>query len=379
MRVFAGRWLGAGEGARGDCRTLADERVGEIPVRRVVLPAGASKWMRLRFHRCLAHDVARSPEPPAVVQLLTLSTWAAPWLGRIRAQGIRLVYTHTMVSDPALGGWRKRFDMAAFRWVDCTVASSTAMRDQLVRDGMRGRVEVIPNGVDLERFRSRGESDRKALRAQLDLPVDAELIVFVGGFLSERKGIDLLADAWGPIAARHPRAHLVLVGPHRDEVRATEAKDAFLARVRRSLVQSGADDRVIMTGKVDNVEDYLAVADVFVFPSRREGMPNVVAEAYACGVATVLTPFVGFPVEFGEAGRQHLLVDHDAAQIAEAVNALLADPDRRAALGRSGRAWAERELALDRSLDLYTELYRELGRGPGHTDPVGTPARLRTN
>ena len=179
--------------------------------------------------------------------------------------------------------------------------------------------------------------------------------------------MDLLAEAWGSIARAHPEASLVLVGPRKEDVGPTSGGDPFLARVRESLFRSGAQDRVFMTGKVENVEDYLAVADVFVFPSRREGMPNVVAEAYACGVPTVMTPFVGLPEEFGRPGEEHLSVPHDPRQIVQAVDALLGDPARRASLGRSGRSWAERELSLDRSLDSYERLYRELaaaGRGP---------------
>jgi glycosyltransferase involved in cell wall biosynthesis len=117
---------------------------------------------------------------------------------------------------------------------------------------------------------------------------------------------------------------------------------------------------VTFTGAVDNVEAYLQTADVFVFPSRKEGMPNVVPEAFACGLASILTPFKGLPDEFGRPGEQYVLVERNAEALATAINAILDDPERRRQLGRRGRKWVEEHLDVEISLDRYADLYYEL-------------------
>jgi glycosyltransferase involved in cell wall biosynthesis len=141
-----------------------------------------------------------------------------------------------------------------------------------------------------------------------------------------------------------------------------ESSIAFVREVKRMITESGAEDRVVLTGEVNNVEEYLQVADVFVFPSRREGMPNVVAEAYASGLPTIMTPFVGLPAEFGQPGRHYVLVDRTASALSDAVTELLDDPTRRGHLAREARHWVEEKLDLERSLRLYASLYHELAR-----------------
>ena len=232
------------------------------------------------------------------------------------------------------------------------------MRESLQAAGAGGRIEVIPNGVDLERFRPPADLDeRYVLRERLRLPANAEIVTFIGGYLNHRKGVDLLADAWRAIASARPRAHLLLVGPTVDSFRAEDPQRAFLEAVHTSLRASGAMDRVSITGAVGNVEEYLRAADVFVFPSRREGMPNVVLEAYASGVASVVCPFVGMSEEFGVPGEHYVLAEHDPADLARKMLGLLEDPRRREDLGNSARTWVSSGLTLNASLDAYRDLY----------------------
>src|SRR5690606_20193071 len=103
-------------------------------------------------------------------------------------------------------------------------------------------------------------------------------------------------------------------------------------------------------------------ADVFVFPSRREGMPNTVLEALGCGVPSVLTPFIGLPEEFGRPGTEYLLSERTAEGLATAVTRILESPALRDELSAAGRRWVEESLGVETSLDRYAALYRELAR-----------------
>jgi glycosyltransferase involved in cell wall biosynthesis len=190
----------------------------------------------------------------------------------------------------------------------------------------------------------------------LGLGAESEIVLFVGP-LTKRKGLDCLAAAWKRVARERPHAHLVLVGPER----APHAEGgSFGEWIRAQLGRGVGADRVTFAGRVSNVEEYLRAADLFVFPSRWEGMPNVVCEAFASGLACILTPFLGLPAEFGTPGEQYILVDHDPEHLGAAISTLLANPELRGTLGRAARAWAEDHLDREQSLDQWAALCRDV-------------------
>lgn len=349
-------------------RLLPPEQVDDIHVQRVSVCPGTGHSAWRAYMVALTDHLTVAQCKTDVLQLLGLWSWSFPWLWRIRRAKIPIVYTHTMMETRHLGAMKATLARMPFHFVDRVVVSSTAMLQELESFGVKSsKIEVIPNGVDVNRFHPvLDKVERTRLRKQLGLDPHAEVVVFVGGFLTERKGVDLLAEAWKKIAGR-PEAQLLLVGPHFSEQRPRGEQVAFLERVRGLLAASGAEDRVHFTGRVDSVENYFQASDVFVFPSRKEGMPNVVLEALACGLPSVLTPFDGMSEEFGRPGEHFLLVERNADALAKAVIDLLTSADRRTRLGISGRNWVVRELNVDRSLDRYATLYGELaGRRKGY-------------
>ncbi len=370
MRVISGAWDGtdseASQEERDACRNgllpLAD--VHGIPVQRVSIPERRTTGARQAFFdRALARYVVRNPIRPDVVQLLALSSPSLPSLVRLRMAGIPLVYTFTMMRDPSVAWIKNRYWLLPFRLMNCIVVSSGVMKAHLREFGIRSRVEVIPNGLDLERFRPvRSSEERAAIRIALGFDPKAELIVFLGGYLEHRKGVDVLLDAWYRIARKRPHARLVVVGPRLNKLGARQRQKKYVRDLLQTLKQSGTEDRVTFTGAVQDVERYLQAADVFVFPSRREGMPNVVPEAFGCGVPSILAPFIGLPAEFGRPGKEFDLAERTPDAFAAAINRMLDDPARRRQFGERAREWVERELGLDASLDRYAALYRELAK-----------------
>lgn len=351
-----------GGGSIEDGQLLHPDNVDGISVQRVHVGDARPKRQLFRYYRALARYVGASEQRPEVVQLLTLTPWASFWYREIRRMGVPLVYTSTMMPTPGLAWYKRRFDRIPLRWLDCVVVSTGIMRDAMGKVPARLRVDVIPNGLDLDRFRPvESTGQRETTRRRLGLESCSELVLFLGGVLNHRKGVDVLAEAWRRIAIERPEARLVLVGPHADELKPAGPQATFLEGVRRSLASApGGLDRVVFTGPVDNVQDYLRAADVFVFPSRKEGMPNAVPEAFGCGLASVLTPFEGLPEEFGRPGEEYLLSPRTPGDLSEAVIGLLESPQRQRALGAAARAWVEANLGLDRSLDQYADLYRDL-------------------
>lgn len=157
-------------------------------------------------------------------------------------------------------------------------------------------------------------------------PEEPPLIV-AAGRLVRQKGFDLLLEALGRLPdGMLWRCEIVGDGPDRAELE---------SRARRL----GLDDRVVLPGRVDDVEDRLARASIFVLSSRFEGFPNVLTEAMALGVACVASDCPTGPRELivdGMNGR--LVAVENVAAMTDAIADLLDDRDERARLGEAARA-----------------------------------------
>lgn len=338
------------------------EWVNGVPVQRVRLPDTPGMRRTRRFGRELARFCGDAVQRPKVVQLLTAAPVLVPALVRMRRLGIVTVHTGTMIPAGPSGSIRRRlwraYVMLPHRLLSCVVVSSAVMRERLRDLGSRARIEVIPNGVDISRFRPpQGAAECAEIRRRLGIELDDFVLLFVGP-VSQRKGADLLLEAWGRIAPRNKQARLIIVGPRFDI--ANPRLRTFNERLSRLLALSRAQDRVQFTGLVDNVEEYMRAADLLLFPSRWEGMPNVIPEAMASGLPVVSTPFDGFPAEFGAPGRDFVLAEDEPERFAGAVEGLLASPERRRAMAATARRWVEERLDVESSLDRYAALYREL-------------------
>jgi len=187
---------------------------------------------------------------------------------------------------------------------------------------------------------------------------DRRTVLLSVGAVHPRKGTDLILEAWSGIARRFPDVHLYLLGLRKDITYPSLSR--FRERLQTLVGRSGASERVHFEGVVRNVDEYLRAADIFMFPSEREGMPNGVLEAMASGLPVMLTPFSGFSEDLGTAGREFMLVERNGTALIQALEALLADETLRAQLGQRARRRAEGRFDLEKSLDRYSALYHEL-------------------
>jgi glycosyltransferase involved in cell wall biosynthesis len=298
------------------------------------------------------------------VQFINLDMSALWPIRRLRRLGIGTVFTHTLLGDFSPKFWKRALQRVHRRLplnlVDRVVVSSSVMKSDLEALGTSTAIDVIPNGVDTKRFQPAASAEEKeALRRKLGLPSGVPLVLSIGPIIP-RKGTDALVDAFGRIAQRNPRAVLVLVGPRHDLERPALAP--FRQRIETLLREHGLAERVLFPGAVSAVEEYLRACDVFVFTSKREGMPNVVCEAMASGIPVVSTPFIGLPAEFGAPGKQYILSQWTPEVLAADLDGLLQNASRRRELSEQGRRWAVERLDVEQSLQSYAALYREIRR-----------------
>jgi len=342
---------------------LAPEMINGTVIFRLRLPERKSRRRSVLFYSGLLRLLRDINYRPDVMQLLpSLHPVSIPWLSRLRALGIPLVSAYTVPIETPSGRMKRlvrRLTLPLmYRQLSCVVVGSALMRDHAIKHGVATRIVIIPNGVDLRRFRPAGHNgERQEIRRSLGVGEKETMITAVGA-LTPQKGVDILLEAWSLLARRFPEAHLTLVGPRSNE---NEPKwGAFERRLQALISASGGANRVHFTGFVTNVEAYLQASDVFVFPSSREAMPNVVLEAMASALPMVLTPFLGLSEDIGKRDHHYLLADQDAESLAAATAALVENAPLRAGLGRQARQWVERTMDVERSLDRYTALYREL-------------------
>lgn len=250
----------------------------------------------------------------------------------------------------------------AFRGFDRWVAMSEAFLPACRAAGLPSdRVAVIPQAVDTERFRPVRAAERAEARSRFGLAASAPVGVFVGA-VSHRKGVDVLLEAWRAIVSARPDARLLVVGGPPGGA----PEEADLALVQR--VREGGEPGVVAVGHLDRPEEALRAADLFLFPSRREGFGSVIIEAMAGGLACVVSELPGI-TDFVLRGREgdlgRIVQQEDPEQLARAALELFADPQERARLGARGREAAEARFALPvivgRYLQLYSDVLRERG------------------
>jgi glycosyltransferase involved in cell wall biosynthesis len=220
----------------------------------------------------------------------------------------------------------------------CVIACNSDVAAEL--DGIAAP-RVVSHGVDLDRF-------RPAPRPRRD-----HTVVLAVGRLVPKKGFDVLIDA----AARVRAPVLVRIvgdGPER-------------SRLAQQIEERGVQDRVELAGPATHADlpGWYRTADMVVVPSvvddigDRDGLPNVVLEAMACGLTIVGSDVgaLGDGVVHGETGL--LVPPGDARALAAAVEALAVDPVRRMGLGRNGRATAVRRFELTRCTERLRRVLEE--------------------
>jgi glycosyltransferase involved in cell wall biosynthesis len=224
---------------------------------------------------------------------------------------------------------------------DCFAAISADIEREWLLLGVRAdRIVRMASGVDATHYRP-GPS-----RHETALPPRPRL-VFTGR-LHPQKNLDVLLDAW-PQVCSSVSACLMLVGGGPD-----------LERLRRKAIDLGIGGSVEFVGQVDDAAEILRAADVFVLPSVAEGMSNSLLEAMSTGLPC-LASNIGGNTDLIVSGESGILVRSAAPDSwAEAIVAVLQDPDLRARLGQRARRRVETEFALPVVVDRYLGLYERL-------------------
>lgn len=237
------------------------------------------------------------------------------------------------------------------------LANSHALADELAHDYRvpRTSIEVLPLGVELERYQSPHEA---RLRERLELGADQVIGLFVGR-IERRKGVELLVEAFAEVAARVPYLHLVLAGK---DTHTDAGGTSLRTRLETRLRRAGLGARVSWLGPVDptRLAELYAGADFLVAPSPVEPFGLVYLEAMAAGLPVIGCAAGGVP-ELVTHERQGLLVTPAVMPLAEALIRLAGDPGLRLRLARQARVRAaafDHRVLAERTAEVYRRLRR---------------------
>jgi len=281
------------------------------------------------------------------VHLLSYSAFpgvlAGRWLGKktiikIATSGQRSDILRMREND-MLPGQRQMLPLTLK--ADRMVAINREIVDELLEAGVPPeRIVVISNGVEVDRFDYRR-----------DYRLGSTVTVLFVGRLHPQKGLDVLLPAFRRVIHSRPdigwRLWLLGDGPLRP-------------KLRMMAEQQGIGPAVKFWGQVNNVPAYLAQADMFVLPSRAEGMSNALLEAMAHGLPCVATRISGNTdlIQHNENGL--LVTPESEAALAEAIIRLADDEVLRQKVGRLARQTVEAEYSMDRIAERYVRLYTML-------------------
>jgi len=235
------------------------------------------------------------------------------------------------------------------------IAISEAVARQF--EGLRLQVEVVPNGVPLERF-TPGEPPPQ-LYEEFGLRGDNEIVVCIGR-LTPWKGHRTLLRAFAQVAESRPQARLLVVG----EVAFWAGE--YEQELRALSERLGLGERVIWTGFRADVPEILRLCDLLVLPSRNEPFGRVLIEAMATGKAVVATCSGGAPEIVTREETGLLVPPEDPDALAAALVRLLEDEALRGRLAEAGRRRAREEFDVRRVVERVQQIYEEMlaGREP---------------
>ncbi|MGE4063830.1 MAG: glycosyltransferase family 4 protein [Rhodospirillaceae bacterium] len=238
---------------------------------------------------------------------------------------------------------------ALWRDADAVVANSDGLAGIARRHAPNLEIRAIPQGADVSGITAKpfyGNSDG----------VNAEVALLAVGRLAEHKALDVLLTSLA-ILPKDLKWRLSIVGdgPERSNLAALAAKLGLSHRVRFNGWAGRAD-----------LPDIYRAADVFVLPSREEGMANVLMEAMCAGLPVLATRIAGSSEAVIDGATGLLVPPCDVSALAISLEALIRDPAARARMGRAGRARVESTYAwpviTDQWLDIVERIIQKRGR-----------------
>lgn len=314
-------------------RFIPDVKYIDISIERKISPLRdlLSLFKLIHFFRFHQFTLVQSITPKA-----GLLSMLAAWICRVPIR-VHVFTGQAWITRSGFSRWYlKSFDQLIAMLATSLLTDSPSQKQFLVAEGVTSDmdIQVLADGsicgVDTSRFKSNPEA-KKNIRAQLGIPEEATIALFMGR-LKKDKGVLDLARALGSIPSEITNLYIVFVGP--DEEDLTDKIFALtLSRV----------NQVRFVGAVNNPEDFFAAANFLCLPSYREGFGLVIIEAAAAGIPTLASRIYGITDAIVDGVTGILHEPGDAAGIAKGLQEMM----------HTKSCQVMGEAAMNRALELF--------------------------
>jgi glycosyltransferase involved in cell wall biosynthesis len=293
--------------------------------------------------KTLREAMLQSPE--AVVHVHDYKSALHVWLARVKLRRPIVATLHGRTATNLVLRLYESLETWLMRGFDRICIVSESMRRPLVEAGIApGRISLIENGIDTERF---APDVLPWSRADMNIPHDA--IVFGSAIrLSEEKNPQGLLEAFATVVQELPQAVLVIAGDG-------HLRETLIARVN----ELGVNERVRLVGARNDLEHFYSMLDVFVLPSRTEGLPLALLEAMATSKPIVATAVGHVPTVLADL-RAEVVAPNDGEALAKAM-VLAAQQMHHAGL----RQRVTERYSVAHMAQSYAHIYRTFGVARG--------------
>ena len=221
------------------------------------------------------------------------------------------------------------------------------------------KYNFIPNGVDLNIYYPVSANKRRALRDKYGFTSHDKLIVFVGHFSCDKRPM-LLYRAWVKLCDRNTQAKLIFIGHTKNHF---EVDEGIVKRIKLDALHRGTLPRIHFVEETQYVDEYMKIADVFVLPSIREGLPNVLLEAMACALPCIVRDLPGVTDWLIDDGKTGVLFDSDDPDIlTEKIRPYVAEPVQSRPMRLGARRFMESKFSCLSTSERVFDLYRKIMR-----------------
>src|SRR3972149_8851754 len=228
---------------------------------------------------------------------------------------------------------------------DKIVAVSEDVKEDIIRyDSIdSSKIEVIPNGIDVERFNP--EKNTTDIRKEFSLEDDDIVIGFIGRIVPA-KGLEYLLNALPYLKEEFKSIKLLIVG-----------EGSLVEELKERAKKNNIFDNILFIGRRRDIPEILASINIFVMPSIAEGLPNALLEAMAMGKPIVTTEVGGIP-EIVKNGFNGLLVPpRDTLSLSKAIKRFLGNDRLAAKLGQAARDLVHDNLSIKAIAQKWQSLY----------------------
>ncbi len=284
-------------------------------------------------------------------------------IGKIFKKKIIIKLTSNGVDDPCSIKKKSYIFWSIFKFCDAYICISPAFSLSYINSGLsEDKYNFIPNGVDLDKYYKISLNNKNRIRKNFGFSEDAKIIIYIGHFSPEKRPM-LLYNSWVKLSLIDHNIKLLLIGRTKNNF---EIDEEIANSIKLDAEQKGVVSQIIFVEETTDVDMYLKIADVFVLPSSREGLPNVLLEAMACSLPCVVSNIPGVTDWLIDDGLNGLLFQSEDIDIlAEKIEFFINKENEAQIIGGAARTFVEQNFSFSMTSKQVMNLYlKTLGVTP---------------